>query len=91
MLWSGLGLRTPYGGLEHPQPQVPYTLVELLREDGIPVMDEEAVAMVTRDGFAELLQCPVGCRMCSHIAMQDTAGGVFHDTKTRRKAVVTTR
>src|SRR4051794_11472967 len=35
-----IGLGTSHRGLEHPQPQVAYTLVELLGKDRSPVMDE---------------------------------------------------
>src|SRR5215510_13478008 len=40
-----IGLRTPHRGLEHPEPEVPYALVELLRENAVAVVDEEAIAM----------------------------------------------
>src|SRR5215468_2799427 len=55
-----IGLRRPYRRLAHPQPQVADALVELVREDAIAVMDEEAIGMVSGNRFAQLLECP-GC------------------------------
>ena len=56
-------------------------LVELRREDAIAIMEEEAIAMVRWDRFAQLLQCPGGRGMCRHIDMQDPACRVFHEHK----------
>src|SRR6516165_5350877 len=48
----------------HRRPQNSYTevrqtLVDFRSEDAIAVMDDEAVGMVARQGFPELLQAPV--------------------------------
>ncbi len=56
---------------EYSQPQVRHRLVELGREDAIAIMDEKTVAMVRRDGFPQLLECPrrrcgVGCHITIH-------------------------
>jgi hypothetical protein len=39
---------------------VPHLLIKLSGEDAVSVMDEEAVAVVNRDGFTQLLKGP--CR-----------------------------
>ena len=57
-LTQGVGLGTPHGGCEGPQPQVAYTLVELLGENGITVVDEEPVHVIRGDRFTQLLQGP---------------------------------
>ena len=65
-----VGLRTLGRGFHDPEPEVLYAAIELRREDAIAIMDEEAVAMVRWDRFAQLLQCPGGSGMRSHINMQ---------------------
>ena len=72
-LWGGV--------LQHLESQVVYTLVELRGEDAIPVMEEEAIAMVSWDRFAQLLQRPCSRGVRGHIDMQDAAGGMFHHDK----------
>jgi hypothetical protein len=49
-------------------------------------MDEEAVAMISRDGFAELLERPVGRGMGRHMAVEYAARGVLHHHKDVEKA-----
>ena len=39
--------------------QVRETLVDFRSEDAIPIVNEEAVGMIARQGFPELLQAPV--------------------------------
>ena len=53
-----IGLRVLWWGFQHREPQVPDALVELPGENIIPVMDEEAIGVISWDGFAQLLQCP---------------------------------
>ena len=76
-----IGLRSPHWRLEHPQPQVAHTLVELLREDAIAVMDQELVGMVSGNRFAKLLECPRCSGMGRHMGVEDTTRGVFHHHK----------
>jgi len=78
-LAEGIGLRSPYWRLEHPQPQVANALVQLWREDTITVMNQESVGMVSGNRFAQLLQGPRRCRMRRDIGMHDAARGMFHD------------
>jgi hypothetical protein len=60
---------------------VPQLLIELLGEDAVPVMDQETVPMVNRDGFRQLLKGPRSGRMYGHIGMQNPAGRMSHDDK----------
>src|SRR5215471_17303250 len=48
----------PHRRPQNPYPQVAKALVNRLREDAVPIMDDEAVGMVTRQRFPELLQRP---------------------------------
>src|SRR5215472_17169176 len=76
-----IGLRSPHRRLEHPQPQVTYASVQLLREDAIAVMYQASVSMVSGKRFAELLQGPRRCRIRRDIDMEDAARGVLHHHK----------
>jgi hypothetical protein len=66
---------------QYSQPQVVDTLVELLGENTIPVMQQKAVRVVSRNRFTQLLERPVGGGVRCDIAMQDLARRVFHDHK----------
>src|SRR5438128_2586039 len=44
-------------------------------------MDEEAVAMINRNSFAELMYSPWCRRVRRDVDMQDAAGGMFHHDK----------
>ena len=78
---EGIGLRPLGWCFEHPQAQMAYLLIELLREDAIAVMEQEAIAVVRWDRFAQLLQRPLRCRMRCHIDVQQSATSVFDDDK----------
>src|SRR5215470_2229707 len=66
---------------QYSQPQVVDTLVKLLGENTIPVMQQKAVRVVSRNRFTQLLERPVGGGVRCDIAMQDLARRVFHDHK----------
>ena len=51
-------LRALWRSFQYCKSQVPDVAIEVLGENTIPIMDEEAVGVIGRDGFAELLQCP---------------------------------
>ena len=51
-LWSS------HGRSQNPYAQIPETLVDLLSEDTVPIVDDEAISMIARQRFAELLQRP---------------------------------
>jgi hypothetical protein len=63
---------------EDPEPKVADVLVEQMGENAVTVKQQETVTMVSRDGFTQLMQRPVRCRVCRYIAMHNTAGRVFH-------------
>ena len=47
---------------QNPYAQIPKTLVDLLSEDTVPIVNDEAIGMITRQRFPELLQRPFrGC------------------------------
>jgi hypothetical protein len=79
-------LRTLRGRFQDLQPQVPYALVEVLGEDAVPVMEEEAVAMIRWNRFAELLERPWRRGMRSHMDMQDATTRMFHHDKDIQEA-----
>src|SRR5215471_18150093 len=45
---------------QNPYPQMGKALVHRLREDAVPILDDEAVGVAARQRFPELLPCPVG-------------------------------
>jgi hypothetical protein len=47
-----------------------HRLVQILREDAIPVLDQKTVRMFIRERLAELLQRPFSTRMRRHIVMK---------------------
>jgi hypothetical protein len=63
-----------------------YTLVERLGKDAVSIVDEEAIRVVRRYRFAQLLERPRRRGMCSCIDMQDPVGRVFHDDKHVKQA-----
>ena len=56
-------------------------LIELRRENAIAIMDEKTVAVVRRDGFTQLLQCPRGCWVGCHIAMHNPSRVMLSDNE----------
>ena len=56
-----------------------HLLIELWGKDAVPIMDQEAVAVVRWDRVAQLLQDPSRRGMRRHIDVQEAAGGEFHD------------
>src|SRR5262245_54098828 len=58
-----------------------HVLVELPGEDGITIMDEEAVAMVCGNRLAQLLHSPLRRGMCGDVAVDNTPRRVFHQDK----------
>jgi hypothetical protein len=55
VLTERIGLGTPRRCFQDSETQVPHLLIELLREDAVPVMDQETAGMVSWDRFAKLL------------------------------------
>jgi hypothetical protein len=54
-LTERIGLGTPRRCFQDPETQVPYLLIELLREDGIPIMNQKLIVMVSWNRFSKLL------------------------------------
>ncbi|ETX05469.1 MAG: hypothetical protein ETSY2_22735 [Candidatus Entotheonella gemina] len=85
---QGIGHGHPHWRFEHMQPYMAYPLVHGLGENRIPVMDENTVCVITRDGFSELLHGPLGRGMCRDIDMKESATRVlsfdFHRQNKRK-------
>ncbi len=56
-------------------------LIELRRENGVTVMDREAIRPPVREPFPKLLQRPFSRRVGGHIALQDTSRSEFEHHK----------
>jgi hypothetical protein len=78
---DGIGLWTVRWGLQHVQAQVADAPVQGLGEDAVTVMDEEAVPMIRRERFPQLLQGPLRRRMSCDVDMEQSAAPVFDDDK----------
>jgi hypothetical protein len=50
------------------------TLVDIRREDAVPIVDDEAVRMIARQGFPELRQRPFRRRMGRGVVVENLAG-----------------
>src|SRR5215471_10155256 len=53
----------------------------LLCEDAIPIVNEEAVGMIARQRFPELLHCPFRRGMGREVVVENPAGSHLHDDK----------
>src|SRR5919106_132880 len=73
-----IGHGRPYRGCDDVQPHMPYTLVNCFGENGISVMDEHAVCMVSRDRFTELLYGPLRSGMRRDVDVNESATGEFN-------------
>ena len=60
------------------EPECPQVVVNFCRKDRIPIMNQESVDVIARDGFSKLLQGPGGSRMGRNIAVQNAATSHFH-------------
>jgi len=72
-------LRTVRGRFEYLELEIPHAPIKLVRENTIPVMEEEAIGVVSRERFTQLLQRPWGRGMCRYVRMQNPACGMFHE------------
>src|SRR5215472_5402173 len=64
---------------QNPYAQIPKTLVDLLIEDTVPIVDDEAIGMIARQRFPELLQCPFRRGMASDIVVENPPRFDLHD------------
>jgi hypothetical protein len=60
---------------DHVQPHVTHALLNRFGEDGTPVMDENAVRIVSRDRFPDLLHGPLRRGMGRSIDLKESAMG----------------
>ena len=70
--------RHPQGCSQDSDAHVCHCLVQFLRKEAVPAVDHEAVEMATRQGFTELLEAPLGCRMRLDIAVKNLPRTQFH-------------
>jgi len=65
---------------QNPYPQIGKALVHRLREDAVPIMDDEAVGMAARQRFPELLPCPFRRGMGRGVVVENLAGSnLYHE------------
>src|SRR5215813_7203451 len=68
----------PHWRTQNPYPQICKTLVEILREDAVAVVDDEAVRLIARQGFPELLQRPFRRGVGSDVLVENLTGSELH-------------
>ena len=71
------GART--GRPQNPYTQIRKTLVDVLAEDAVPIVDDEAVRMTAWQRFPQLLERPFRRGMGSYVLVQNLAGSDFYD------------
>ena len=72
-------LRRPHRRAQNPHAHIGHRLVEFLREDAVPVVEHESVAMIVPECLAELLQGPVRGGMGGHIGVEDSPRANLYD------------
>src|SRR5215831_1952314 len=85
-LADGIRLRTGRWRFQHPEPEVVGALVELRGENAVPIMQQKAIGVVSRDRFTQLLQRPRRRRVRRDIGVQHAAGRMFHHDKHIKEA-----
>ena len=78
-LAEGVRLGRVKGCLQDPHSHRPHRRIESRGVDAVPVVDHEPIGLLSGDGFAELLQGPVGRRMGGHVAVNDATRSHFQD------------
>src|SRR5215472_18291091 len=68
----------PHRRTQNPYTQIGKTLVDILREDAVAIVDDEAVRMIARQGLPELLQRPFRRGMGSDVLVENLAGSDLH-------------
>ena len=76
-----IGHRGPYRRFYHVQPHMTHALVDVFGEDGIPVMDEHAVGVISRDCFSELLDGPLRRGMGRDIDVKEPSARMLNHYK----------
>src|SRR5215472_3133721 len=75
----GVRLRGSHRRPQNPYPQIGKALVNRLREDAVPIMDDEAVGVAARQRFPELLQRPFRRGVRRGVEVENLAGSSLHD------------
>src|SRR5215467_2118614 len=78
-LAHGVRLRRSHRRPQDSHPQVRETLVDVLSEDAVAIVDQEAVGMIARQRFPELLERPFRRRMSSYVLVENHAGSDLYD------------
>ena len=63
---------------KNPYAQIPKTLVDILGEDPVSIVDNESVRMIARQCLPELLEHPFRCGMGSDVLVENLAGSDLH-------------
>src|SRR6516165_10174285 len=71
----------PHRRAQNPYTQICKTLVDIRREDAVAIVDDEAVRMIARQGFPELLQRPFRRGMGRDVVVENLAGSDLHDNE----------
>src|SRR5215471_316809 len=74
-----VGLGGSHRRPQNSHPQVRQTLVDLLSEEAVAIVDQEAVEMIARQRFPELLQRPFRRGMGSYVVVDNHAGSDLYD------------
>ena len=80
--WFAYGVRLwgSHRRWQNPYPQIGKALVHRLREDAVPIMDDEAAGMAARQRFPELLQSPFRRGMGRGVVVENLAGSnLYHE------------
>src|SRR5215472_18174340 len=73
-----VGPGRPNRSSKNSHPEVRLFLIQLLGEDGVPVVDHKTIGMIARKCLAELLQRPFRSRMSGHVVVEDTTASDLH-------------
>src|SRR5215469_14967894 len=80
---QSLAYRVRLGGshwrAQNPYAQIPKTLVDLRSEDTVPIVDDEAIGVIARQRFPELLQRPFRRGMVRDIVVDNPPRFYLHD------------
>jgi hypothetical protein len=76
-----VGLGGSHGRPQDSHPQVSETLVDVLSEDAVAIVDQEAVGMIARRRLSELLERPIRRRMGSYVLVENLPGSDLYDDK----------
>src|SRR5215831_14235463 len=74
-----VGLGGSHGRPQNSHSQVRETLVDVLSEDAVAVVDQEAAGMISRQRFPELLERPFRRGMGRDVLVDNPAGSNLYD------------